>query len=304
MNISENKRVVGLSAVFALAFAGVCYYGYGEYSSYGDAQKQLKAISDQFEDYRAEQVPPTAKNNEELKTAFGQVSQVNKDLQAELNHYATFCYGDGKNITGPALQEELKNAIKSVEALAAENGSKLSGSAAELGMASILRGFPEEASVPYYAFQHRAVRRVVEDIVKAGAPVVDKVYCTPLPEEATAAAKKSNKAAAYFPLRFEVSFEATRGVLPQVINSIKDDKDFMLTITGLSVQGNETLAPMDAYAAPAAASSVGDELSAAPAEGAAPAARVVAVRKTGDPAEKARVYMTLEVLYFNPAKNK
>ena len=305
MNISENKRVVGLSAVFALAFAGVAYYGYSETVRFDAAKKQLAEISNQFEDYEAVAVPPTKKNRDSLKAAFAQVNQVDKDLQAELNRYATFCYGDGKNITGPNLQEELRNAKVQLEQLAKEKGVTLSGTAADMGMAAILRAFPEDSQAPYYAFQHRAVRRVAEDIINAGAPVLDKIYCAPLPEEVTVANKKNSKAQAYFPLRFEVSFEVKRGVLPQVINSIVADKNFLLSITGISVQGMDSLPPLDAYSAPSASPSTGDDLSGeAPAAESAPAGRVVAVRKTGDPNEKARVYMNLQVLYFNPAKTK
>lgn len=305
MNISENKRVVGLSAVFALAFAGVAYYGYSETVRFDAAKKQLTEISNQFEDYEAAAVPPTKKNRDSLKAAFAQVNQVNKELQAELNHYATFCYGDGKNITGPNLQEELRNAKVQMEQLAKEKGMTLSGTAADLGMASILRAFPEDSQAPYYAFQHRAVRRVAEDIINAGAPVLDKIYCAPLSEDVTAANKKSAKAQPYFPLRFEVAFDVKRGVLPKVINSIVADKDFLISITGISVQGMDNLAPLDAYSAPSAAPTAGDDLSDAPAAESAPAAgRAVAVRKTGDPNETARVHMNLQVLYFNPAKTK
>lgn len=304
MNISENKRVVGLTAVLALAFGGTLYYGYSETAKFSAAQQKLTEINNQFEDFNAAEIPPTRKNRDAYKAAFAQVTQVNKDMQAELNRYAAFCYGDGKNMSGPNLQEELRNAVAQIGQMAKEKGTVLGSTAADLGMPSILRSFPEASEVPYYAFQHRAVRRVAEDIINAGAPVLDKIYCAPLPEQAAEAAKKSAKAQPYFPLRFEVTFEATRGVLPEVVNSIVSDKDFMLTITGIGVQGNDSPAPIDAYSAPAANSSVGDELAAAPAENAPAPARTIAVRKTGDPAERIRVHMTLQVLYFNPAKNK
>lgn len=299
MNISENKRVVGLSALFAIAFAGVAYYGYSEMSRFDAAKKQLNTINEQFLDYEAAKVPPTKKNKEALSASFKQVCSVSDEMKAKLKAYVAFCKGDGKLINGTGMQEELRNAVAQVGQLAKEKNVNLAGTAADLGMSSILRAFPEDAHAPYYAFQHRAVRRVVEDLINAGAPSVERVYCAPLPEAVTDGAKKKNKAQAYVPLRFEVYFEAERGVLPRVINSIVNDKDFFLTITGIAVDGDDRVAPIDEYSAPAAAPAGGDDLTAdAPAADDGSARRRIAVRKTGDPHEKARVNLNLQVLYF------
>lgn len=303
MNISENKRVIALSAVFAIAFGGIMYYGYDQTQQYAQAQKELQAISDRFQDYENAEVPPTSANRKALKAAFEQVSQVNKDLQAELARYAASCYGDGKKLTAQDFQNNLRTSIAKIESLAQEKGTDVSSAAADLGLASFKNAAPVEDDVPFRHFQLRAVERVSEIIINAGAPVFSKVYCAPLPEAAAEAAKGGRKAEAYFPLRFEVAFEAERGVLPQVINSIVSDKDFLLTITGVSVKGEDSLPGIDAYTAPAAAPE-GENIGEAAAAENAPAARTIAVRKTGNPKERAHVHMTLQVLYFNPAKNK
>lgn len=304
MNISENKRVIALSAVFAIAFGGIMYYGYDQTQQFANTQKELKAIADRFDGYNEAEVPPTSANRKEIKAAFDKVTQVNKDLQAELAHYAAFCYGDGKKISAQDFQNNLRTSIAKVESLAKEKGTLVSAPAADLGLAAFKNAAPVEDDVPFRSFQMKAVERVAEDIINAGAPVLDKIYCAPLPAEAAEAAKGGRKAAPYFPLRFEVAFEATRGTLPQVINSIVADKDFLLTITGVSVKGNESLPGIDAYTAPAAAPEGENLGDAAPAAAEGSEARVVAVRKTGDDAEKSRVHLTLQVLYFNPAKNK
>lgn len=304
MNISENKRVIALSAVFAIAFGGIMYYGYDQTQQFANTQKELKAIADRFDGYNEAEVPPTSANRKEIKAAFDKVTQVNKDLQAELAHYAAFCYGDGKKISAQDFQNNLRTSIAKVESLAKEKGTLVSSPAADLGLAAFKNAAPVEDDVPFRSFQMKAVERVAEDIINAGAPVLDKIYCAPLPAEAAEAAKGGRKAAPYFPLRFEVAFEATRGTLPQVINSIVADKDFLLTITGVSVKGNESLPGIDAYTAPAAAPEGENLGDAAPAAAEGSEARVVAVRKTGDDAEKSRVHLTLQVLYFNPAKNK
>lgn len=303
MNISENKRVIALSAVFAIAFGGIMYYGYDQTQQYTANTKELEAIGNRFEELSAAEVPPTAANRKEIKAAFDKVSQVNKDLQAELAHYAAFCYGDGKKLSAQDFQNNLRTSIAKIEALGKEKGTLISSPAADLGLAAFKNAAPVEDDVPFRSFQMKAVERVAEDIINAGAPVLDKIFCAPLPPEAAEAAKGGRKATPYFPLRFEVAFEAKRGTLPQVINSIVADKDFLITITGVAVKGNENLPGIDAYTAPATAPE-GENLGDAAPETNEAAARVVAVQKTGAADEKARVHLTLQVLYFNPAKNK
>ena len=100
----------------------------------------------------------------------------------------------------------------------------------------------------------------------------------------------------------------THVLLPKILNKIMSDKDFFLTITGIAVRGNENLPGIDAYTAPAEIAEAGEDLGAeAPAaaeNSAAGGFRSLAVRKTGDPDEKARVHMTMPVLYFTPGKTK
>lgn len=301
MNISENKTVVALSAVFALAFGGVAYYGFTRTQDFAQAQKELSAISEQFEDYNNAEVPPTRKNREALKAAFAQVNQVDKELQQQLESYAAACHGDGKKLSAQDMQNMLRDNIARIGNLAGEKGAVVSSPAADLGMAAFKNSAPVEVDVPFRAFQLRAVSRVAEVILNSGASVLDKIFCAPLPAAAEETAKGSRRAPAYFPLSFEVAFEAPRGVLPQVINTIVNDKDYMLFITGVSVKGMENLPGIDPYQAPSSAN-VGDDIGQAAAEGTA--VRSVAKRLTGDPKEKARVHFNMQVLYFNSAQNK
>lgn len=305
MNISENKRVVALGAVFALAFGGVMYYGYSESQKHAANKEAIEAINVRFDGYANQELVPTKKNLKEIKDAYSKVSSVNKDLQAELNRYASFCWGDGKKISAQDFQNELRESINKVKELAASQGAHVGGPAADLGLASFKNAAPVADDVPFRSFQLKAVTRVAETVLSSGAPALEKVYCAALPEEAAEALNpNSRKAAPYFPLRFEVSFEASRGVLPKVINSIVTDKDFFLTITGLTVQGNDSLPAMDAYTPPAEAAQEGSNLGEAASEESSGGYRTVAVRKTGAPDEKVRVYMTMQVLYFTPGKTK
>lgn len=308
MNISENKRVVALSAVFALAFGGVMFYGYGKSQECSENRARIAEINDRFAGYDGQELAPTKQNLKNIKDAFSQVSGVNKDLQAELNRYAAYCWGDGKKISAQDFQNELRDSINKVKALAGSQGSNVAGPAESLGLASFKNAAPVADDVPFRSFQLKAVTRVAENIINAGAPSLEKIYCAPLPEAAAESLNpNSRKAQPYFPLRFEVAFEATRGVLPQVINSIMADKDFFLTITGFAARGNENLPGIDAYSAPAEIAAAGEDLGGETSqtmENAAEGFRTVAVRKTGAPDEKVRVHMTMQVLYFAPGKTK
>lgn len=308
MNISENKRVVALSAVFALAFGGIMFYGYGKSQELAESKAVIAEINDRFAGYDGQELSPTKKNLKAIKDAFSQVSGVNKDLQAELNRYASYCWGDGKKISAQDFQNELRDAINKIKSQASAQSARVAGPAENLGLASFKNAAPVADDVPFRSFQLKAVTRVAETIIAAGASSLEKVYCAPLPEEAAESLNaNSRKAQPYFPLRFEVAFDATRGVLPKVVNGIVGDKDFFLTITGLAVRGGETLPGIDAYAAPAEIAAAGEDLGAEPsqtAENAQSGFRTVAVRKTGAPDEKVRVHMTMQVLYFTPGKTK
>lgn len=308
MNISENKRVVALSAVFALAFGGIMFYGYGKSQELAESKAVIAEINDRFAGYDGQELSPTKKNLKAIKEAFSQVSGVNKDLQAELNRYASYCWGDGKKISAQDFQNELRDAINKIKSQASAQSARVAGPAENLGLASFKNAAPVADDVPFRSFQLKAVTRVAETIIAAGASSLEKVYCAPLPEEAAESLNaNSRKAQPYFPLRFEVAFDATRGVLPKVVNGIVGDKDFFLTITGLAVRGGETLPGIDAYAAPAEIAAAGEDLGAEPsqtAENAQSGFRTVAVRKTGAPDEKVRVHMTMQVLYFTPGKTK
>ena len=309
MSISENKRVVALSAVFALAFGGIAFYGYGKSQELAESKARIAEINDRFAGYDGQDLAPTKKNLTAIKDAFSQVSTINKDLQAELNRYASFCWGDGKKISAQDFQNELRDAINKTKALASSQGGRVAGPAENLGLASFKNAAPVADDVPFRSFQLKAVARVAEYIINAGSPSLEKVYCAPLPEEAAESLKpNSRKAAPYFPLRFEIAFDATRGTLPQVVNNIVKDKDFFLTITGIAVRGNDNLPSIDAYTAPAEIAAAGENLGEEPAAQAADSAqggyRTLAVRKTGAPDEKVRVHMTMQVLYFAPGKTK
>ena len=299
MNISENKRVVALSAVFALAFGGIAFYGYGESQKHAANEAEITQIRDRFAGYTSKERVPTKQNLDELKSAFSEVAAARADIQAEMNRYAEQCLGDGKKISAMDLQERLKASSNTVNKLASSNGVKLGRSASELGMEVQRKdGISDAKNVPYLEFQRRAVLRVSEVVLGAGVSSYSKVFCHALPEESADALDPSNlKAPAYFPLGFEVEFEAKRGAIPAIVNAIVSDKDYFLTITGMAVEGVDRLPKVDAYKAPANDEETGTDLGA---EDAAPTAEKVATRKVGAPEETVRVYMTLEVLFFTP----
>lgn len=316
MNILENKRVVLLSAVFALAFAGLTYVGYDRSQQFSKTQAELKKIGEKFEDYNQAELPPTAANRKAIVAACKDVDKISADMQAEMDKYAAFCYGDGKVLSPVDFQNQVRAAIAEVQKEANDKGCALAAPAMDLGMASFKNAAATEAEVPYRSFQLKAVRRVADAIINSGAPALDKIYCAPLPEEATNARK--GKGAAYFPLSFQVAFSAKRSaatdgqteellsVLPRVMNALTSDKDFFLIVTGVAVNSDASLPARDAYQEPAAPVAQGDDLGAegGKAEAETPEARVIAVRKTGGDDETVRVHLNLQVLYFNPAKGK
>ncbi len=315
MNILENKRVVLLSALFALGFAGLTYMGYDRSTQFSKTQAELKKIETKFQDYNEAELPPTAANRKAIVAACKEVDKISADMQAEIEKYASYCYGDGKVLSPVDFQNQVRSTIAEVQNKANAQGCTLSAPAMDLGMASFKNAAATEAEVPYRSFQLKAVQRVAEAIINSGAPALDKVYCAPLPEEATNARK--GKGAAYFPLSFQVAFNAKRGVdtdgqtdeklstLPRVMNTLLADKDFFLIVTGVAVESSISLPARDAYQEPSAPAAKGDDLGGEEeAQPETPSERIIAVRKTGSPDETVRVHLNIQVLYFNPSKGK
>ncbi len=302
MNISDNKRVLALSVAFLAAFGGTAYLGYSRSCDFDKAQAELTEIQDAFDGYESADYAPTTANLKTLREAFEKVSKVQKDLQADMDKYAVACYGDGKVVKPGDFQNEVRQAIARVAAMAGNAGASVSNPAADLGMAQFKNALALEKDVIYRSFQLRAVEKVASIILESGAPVLDKVFCTPLPED-------DERKAATFPLGFEVAFNARRGQLPTILNKIVSDRNFFLTINGISVVNPTTLPGVDAYTAPSAqpeAPTTGDDLAGGEEPAAAPAtdSHAVATRKTGDPNEMVRVHLVMQVRFFNPGKAK
>ena len=310
MNILENKRVLGLSAVFALAFGGLVYYGYDRKMAFDDAKEELDRINNTVLDYEQDQYPPTASTRKAMQAAAKKVEDTLKGIKADFATYEHKCIGDGKTISSVDFQNQVRGAIDDLARSAQEKGCKVSSSAADLGMATFKNSAATADEVPYRSFQLKAAKRVADIVIESGSPLLDKIYCAPLPEP------KVRTKSANFPLSMEVAFTAKRSqveegkvpvsVLPQVMNRLTTDKDFFFKVTGLWVASNETSLPaIDAYQAPTGDPNQGDDITdSGEAEPAEASVRQVAVRKTGSPDETVRVHINLQVLYFNSNTSK
>lgn len=302
MNILENKRVLCLTGVFALAFAGLVYFGFDRTGAASAAQEELKNCGQQVEDYDAANLPPT---NDTLRALRGSVREVNdalKALRENFDGYRQSCVGNGENIQPVDFQNKLRDSVAELARNAQEAGCTLSPAAANLGMGAYENSVPTAEDAPYLYFQMRAARRVADIIVQSGAPLLDKVYCAPLPEA-------RRRTASEFPLNLEVAFNAKRSevaenpvsVLPQVLNALSTDKDYFIMITGMWVNSTEESLPaVDPYMAPGGDPNMGDSITDSSAAAQEPEVRQIAVRKTGSPDETVRVHLNLQVLYFNP----
>lgn len=309
MNILENKRVVALSAVFALAFGGLVYYGYDRSVAFDTAKKELDSINERVLDFEQSEYPPTNATRKAVKDASKKVEDSLKALKADFAAYEAKCIGDGKVMTSVDFTNQVRGAIDDLKRAAGEKGCTLSPAAEDLGHAPFKNDAAPAEEVPFRSFQLKAAKRVADIVLASGAPLLDKIYCAPLPDP------KLRKKAANFPLSLEVAFEAKRcevedgktpvSVLPQVMNSLATDKDFFFKVTGLWVAApEESLPTMDEYKGATENPDVGDDLGGEAAPAQETEVRQIAVRKTGSPDEKVRVHINLQVIYFNSNTSK
>ncbi len=294
MNISENKTVFALSAVFALAFGGLMYLGYEGMSGAAEADARLKEIGNAFDDFNAAEFLPTAVNQKAIVAATKDVEGLNKDLLAKLDAYKKATLNTNP-ITAVDFQNQVRKAAADLAQQSKEKNISLGPQAATLGMSVYQNQSALKEEVVYRSYFLRAVEHAVNVLVDVSVPSIDKVFCEELPDDADSNMKKAPD---YFPLSFELSFSVKRGMLPQIINQILADKTYFYTITGLSARTETMPSEVSAYKAPAAQMSVAGEDDSD--VGAVDTSRVLAVRKLGDPNEKVQVHLNMQVLFFNP----
>lgn len=309
MNILENKRVALVSAVFALAFGGLVYYGFDRTTAFSVAKEKLSAANDRVLDYEQMEFPPTTATKKAVTAAAKEVEDTVKELEKDFGTYRDKCIGNGKAISSVDFQNQVRGAIDDLAREAGEKGCNVSSAAADLGMATYKNSAATAEDVPYLAFQLKAAKRVADTVINSGSPLLDKLYCAPLPDA------KARKKGDNFPLSIEVAFTAKRSaveegktpvsVMPQVLNSLSTDKDFFYKVTGVWIAANEPNLPgIDAYQSPVADANQGDDLTGEAAPAGESESRRIAVRKTGNPEETVRVHLNLQVLYFNPNVGK
>lgn len=313
MNIMENKRVTAIAALMAVAFIGICYYGYGRYTALKEAQAQISQISSKMEDYASEDIPPTGENSKLIVQAAAEVDKLASELEGEVGKYAAFCMRSkpteeaGKNPAYAAgakpteFQANLKTLSDSIGAYAKDHNSQLLNGSGDFGMSSLKTGAATEVQAPYYNFLLYAMDGAVRHIIDAGAPSIERVYYGGLPEESITARKQP----AYFPLEFQVAFTAKRSdalelekqlstysVLPQVLNKLSHDPHFFYIVTGMAVNTRDNL-PMPATGKPA---------DAAVTEEGGETVQKKAVLLTGKDNEQVYVHLNIQVLYFTTDK--
>lgn len=296
MNISENKRIVGITALFAIAFGGLMYYGFDCAGQADESMAQLDGIRSDYSGFEEADIQPSSDNIKALKKICDEAKAKRQELESLMEGYKKVCAGDGVSMAATDYLVRIKQDRAEVKKKAEEKKCSLAGNAASFGKED--RDFetaPESVRVAPLYFQHRVVSSLVNQLVDAGASAVESIYCAPLPEVTYGEGDDWETE----PMSFEIDFRVPRGVLAPVLNGIMSSREYFMTITGMYVNNESSLAAMDAFTPPAAPA----DPAAAPAGSAAedPATQApVAVLKTGADSENVRVHLNIQVLYFNP----
>lgn len=300
MNISENKRASVLSAVFALAFCGVMYYGYEASTNAKEAKAELVEIDENFQDYNSAKFVPNAGNIKNLKAASAQFTQLGKDLQKQLDAYRSASATNSLTTSPVQFQNDLRQAIAALKERSTNEKVTLGAQASTLGMGIYQNQTPVKNEVFFRAFMLGVADHTTNLLIDSKVPSIDKVYCTKLPAEAAADLKK---APSYFPMDVELSFNVKRGNLPEILNKLMSDKRYFFTITGVAAQTLTKPAVLDAYKKMEEPVEMAGELI-LDEEGEIieeeEVGHVIAVRKFGLDDELVHVHLNLQVLFFNP----
>ena len=304
MNISENKRVTALAALFSLAFCGVMYVGYQSQTDAMAANARLAEIDEKFVNYSRQDFPPTAASVKTLRKSLGTITNLKKSLDSDLAGYRSRCVGDGKMSTAVEFQSKLRVAIAQTAKIAAEKKVSLSNTASDLGTGNLKNVAALQEEVPYREFLLDATNSLMMMLLDAEVASVDKVFIAPLPEECDSGLRRPP---AYFPMSMEISFAAKRGDLPSIINHIIQNKDYFFILTGVAALSDTSIPDVvdGEQNAPQVQVVQNDGISDEAALDVVVQDRGVQIasRKLGNPTETVRVHLTLQLLYFN-APNK
>lgn len=325
----ENKRVAAISLVMALAFGGICYYGYGRYTDLKSTQAKITEISNKMEGYATESNPPNEKNRELVTQAAKEAKELHDKLQNDLLQYATFCRAGQGAQSAPVkgafaalptavpykpesnpntFQHNFTALMAALGRDAAAKGCLLDPTVARFGNYSEYdKNTAKAEDVPYLNFLLFAANNALLTVVDSGAPAIKKVFFRELPDDAERKEKIVR-------LSFEIAFSAKRSqlidpakpetlsVLPQVLNRLTHDSRYFYIPTGLAVNTRENLPAASpelfAAAAAAASSETTEEQEDDPITGEVQKRTILAVPQVGKESETVDVYLTLQVLYF------
>ncbi|MGN0875234.1 MAG: hypothetical protein ACI4OZ_08610 [Akkermansia sp.] len=305
MSISENKRVLGISAAFLAAFAGLGYVGFSQHSACEEATKELTDTADNISSMADAEFAPSRNVQKELTAANKTLAAQKDAMKAQFAPYPALC--DTKPLSSPEFQAKLRRMNEELTAAAKTANCDIAAPARDLGMSSLLRDTPQADMVPLLTFQLEAIGGLEKHAVDAGAVRLDKVFCAPLPDpkEAAKAAKKLELLGRrYYPVDLELAFTAKHGTVLDALNRIMNDKKVFYIITGLAIKNDTPLQPMDdALGKQQEALPTTQGAEAAGAEAAAPPVPV-AKQIAGLDKEEARVHLTVRALYFIPEPAK
>ncbi len=333
MNISENKRVVAMSGGFLLAFVGLIALGLHFKTTGEENIVKLNETQDAFDNLRAKRFPANEQTLPEITAEAAKATSIKERILATTAPFGQTVENttliDGRPITGKELQDKLNTLHNKLEQLCKEKGVKLTPEASWLGFSSFRSITPNESDAPDLSFELSGINHFVNTVANSGAVSITKIY-RPTDIEQTDKNGKPKPAARkntgdWSTLPFEISFQANRGTIGNILEAIAQDKEYCYYITGMRVASDlTTLVPLDPYKKPAApqpeetATAVsdviddglggGDALGGTPAAEPAPeenhrVAQTVAKQILGN--ETIRVYIACELVRFNtPAKKQ
>lgn len=273
MNIMENKRVAAIALLMAVAFGGVCYYGYGRYAELKENLTKIDEVNSEIQSYAKKPIPPKAKYRDQITQAAKDAKQLSDNLHTDLLRYASFCVaGQGTQSGEPvmklvdpptgvgqympvsqssAFQANLRKLSAALVERAKEAGCTLGAPGQTAGSFNVAKfgnlssfdttAAAKEEEVPYLNFLIFAGDDVMRHIIDAGAPSINRIY---FHKEPMGEVRKGDS---MMRLGIEVAFTAkrsdlvnpelpdTHSVLPQVINKLTHDSRFFFIPTAVAV---------------------------------------------------------------------
>jgi len=235
----ENPFLTGFIVISAVVIGGLGYYAFTNYSTYTELQaaydtevQKLHALQNRTPFPNEENLKQVVDSQKAYEAAVQELRKSLQELELPLN----------PDVSPQQFQDELRKAVSSAQAKAAEAGMRLPEDF-YLGFNNYSSGLPRPEAVPHLARELRAIEAIFAGLVEAGVESLDQFVRTPLEIEGESRSRPGGGGSGgggAKPLTkdlLDLTFTAEQGRVRLAVNSLLNSPQFAI-IRAIRIQNS------------------------------------------------------------------